>query len=74
MKSTSATTLPDVLSQLKAHVREDMTPGDDTAEELIELLDLAWISAERWRIEQYHRSKRRRPAALQAGESQAPIG
>ena len=46
-------TLPDVLMRLRQHVREDMAPDDEGAEDVLELLDLAWLAAERWRLEQY---------------------
>jgi hypothetical protein len=44
--------LPDVLAALKQHVAEDMAPGDASAHELLDELTIAWIAAERWRLEQ----------------------
>lgn len=50
----SASTLPDVLTVLKRQVSEDMHRDDVSARELIDLLDITWCAAERWRIEHHH--------------------
>jgi hypothetical protein len=50
--ATAAVTLPDLIARLRAHVRDDMRSGDDAAEDVIEALDIAWLAAERWRLEQ----------------------
>lgn len=48
---TAAQSLPTVLERLKRHVIEDMAPEDETACELLDCLTVAWVAAERWRIE-----------------------
>lgn len=48
---TAAQTLPAVLDRLKRQVIESMAPDDETACELLDCLTVAWVAAERWRIE-----------------------
>ena len=50
--ATVALTLPDVIAHLRQHVRQDMRTGDEGAEDVLDALDLAWLAAERWRLEQ----------------------
>jgi hypothetical protein len=53
MTAPSAThALPDILNALKQRVCENMRPGDVTAQELVDSLTIAWVAAERWRLEQ----------------------
>jgi hypothetical protein len=55
MKETghAAALSADMIQRFKDWVREDMEGDDVTAQELIEMLDLAWCAAERWRIERF---------------------
>ena len=53
MSAASARCLPDLIAALKRQVQEDMAPTDVSASELIDILDMAWCAAERWRIEQW---------------------
>jgi hypothetical protein len=46
-------TLPEVLRTLQNQLREDIDPGDISAQELMEALDFAWLAAERYRLEQF---------------------
>lgn len=52
MSTPSVSSMPDLIALLRKHVAEDMKPGDITAQELLDNLDIAWCAAERWRIEQ----------------------
>lgn len=46
--------MPDLIAIIKDHVRENIGAKEDvTAKELIELLEMAWCAAERWRLERY---------------------
>ncbi|MEQ1707136.1 MAG: hypothetical protein ABL864_02255 [Terricaulis sp.] len=52
-RALSAASMPDLITTLKQYVIDDMAPEDISAQELVEMLDLAWCTAERWRIEQF---------------------
>ena len=49
----AAAATADLIKKIQDWVREDMKADDHSGEDLIEMLDLAWCAAERWRIEQF---------------------
>lgn len=51
--SHAAATAADLIRKIRDWVREDMKTEDISAKELLDQLDMAWLAAERWRIETF---------------------
>jgi hypothetical protein len=50
--SDAAAALPEAIDTLKRIAREQADPDDLSGQEVVSLLNLAWVAATRWRIEQ----------------------
>lgn len=56
MKETghAAASTADLIKKVMDWVREDMNAEDVSAKEVVEQLEMAWLAAERWRIETFN--------------------
>lgn len=54
----TAAILPETLTLLRQQVAEAMSGEDEAAHEVLDTLSIAWIAAERWRIERHEAGSR----------------